>query len=266
MIPDVYPFSTQSYLFQNDGKGTFTEIAMQNSREMVLPGMVTSAVWTDFNNDGKKDLIAVGEWMPIKFFQNQGGFFVEVTDQYNLSETVGWWNKIVETDYDGDGDRDYIVGNLGLNYKFHAEPDKPFHIYCADFDGNQTRDIVLAKYDGDNQVPVRGRQCSSQQMPFIAEKFESYHDFADANLNDIIGSGLENALHYEAKMFESIILQNDGGQFSIKKLPTETQLSTINGIVVDDFDKDGKTDVVIAGNMFGSEPETTRADASIVYC
>ena len=226
--------------------------------------MVTSAVWTDFDGDGLQDLITVGEWMPIRVFRNFNGQLKEVTERVGLSKTVGWWNRIIETDYDNDGDVDFIIGNLGMNYKFKASPEKPFHIYSNDFDGNRVMDVVLAKYDGDNQVPVRGRECSSQQMPFIAQKFTSYHDFANADMSDIFGeNGLSEALHYEANMFESIILENGNGSFSIKKLPIQAQVSTIQGIISEDFDKDGIKDLFIAGNMFGSEPETTRSDASI---
>ncbi|MEM8906701.1 MAG: VCBS repeat-containing protein [Bacteroidota bacterium] len=262
VIPNLYPYSTQTYLFRNDG-GTFTDIALETSRGLVLQGMVTSAVWTDFDQDGAEDLIVVGEWMPIKFFKNQNGAFVEVTDQYGMSNTVGWWNKIVATDFDQDGDEDFVIGNLGLNYKFHASNEKPFHVYCDDFDGNQTMDIVLAKYDGDTRVPIRGRQCSSEQMPFVAQKFPTYNAFADASVDDILGEQIGEALHYEARIFESIILVNEGGQYQIKKLPVEAQFSTINGIVPGDFDDDGHIDLLLAGNMYGSEPETTRADASI---
>ncbi|MEM8910047.1 MAG: VCBS repeat-containing protein, partial [Bacteroidota bacterium] len=262
VIPNIYPYSTQSYLFRNDD-GVFTEVALETSREMVLQGMVTSAVWTDFDNDGAEDLIVVGEWMPIKFFKNQNGAFIEVTHQYGMSNTTGWWNQIVETDFDNDGDTDFVVGNLGLNYKFHATEEKPFHVYCDDFDGNQTMDIVLAKYDGDTRVPIRGRQCSSEQMPFVAQKFPSYNAFADASVDDILGSRIGEALHYEAKLFESVILVNNGGSYSIQKLPVEAQFSTVNGIIPDDFNGDGHIDLLLAGNMYGSEAETTRADASI---
>jgi len=262
VIPDMYPYSTQTYLFRNDG-GTFVEVAIQTAREMVLQGLVTDAVWTDFNKDGLFDLIVVGEWMPIKFFQNQNGGFVEVTEQYGMSGTTGWWNTIIQNDIDGDGDQDYIVGNLGSNYKFKASSEKPFHIYSADFDGNRSMDIVLAIYDGDNEVPVRGRQCSSEQMPFVAEKFPSYNSFADAKVDDIFGDNLEKALHYEAKLFESVMLVNNGGSYQIKKLPIEAQFSSVNSILPADFNQDGHTDLLLGGNLFGSEAETTRADASI---
>jgi len=166
-------------------------------------------------------------------------------------------------DIDDDGDMDLLCGNLGENYKFHASAEKPFSVYAMDFDGNKTMDIVLAKFDGDRMVPVRGKQCSSEQMPFISKKFTSFHQYADATLEDIYGENLKKAMHYQAKEFSSIILVNQGGKFERQHLPTEAQFSTVNGMVIKDYDGDGKKDILLAGNQFDTEVETTPADASI---
>ena len=262
VFPNHFPYPTPSFLLQND-KGQFRDIALNTSLEMTMQGMVTSAVWEDIDGDGDEDLITVGEWMPIKIFENREGIFSDITSVYGLENTVGWWNKIIKSDYDGDGDIDFIVGNLGLNHKFHASSEKPLHLYCSDFDQNGSFDIVLAKYYGEDQVPVRGRECSSEQMPFITEKFPTYKSFADANIDDILGENKQQSLHYEAKMFESIILERNVGGFSIKKLPTLAQIGPINGIVCADFNNDQIKDLLIAGNMYQTEVETTRNDASI---
>lgn len=263
IIPDKYPFAPKSYLLKNNG-GKFSRVTRDIAPQLHEIGMVTDAVWTDFNSDGKKDLIVVGEWMNIELFENQNGKFALVTPNYGLDKTRGWWNNIAENDFDGDGDMDYIVGNLGLNYKFHASEKKPFHVYCDDFDKNGTFDIVLAKNVADGFFPVRGRTCSSEQMPFIKDKFPTFNDYADADISAIYGAeNLDAALHYEAYLFESVILKNNGGSFEILQLPLEAQISPINGILVHDFDSDGITDLLIAGNHFGAEVETTRADAGI---
>ena len=124
-------------------------------------------------------------------------------------------------------------------------------------------DIVLAKFDGERMVPVRGKQCSSEQMPFISKKFTSFHQYADATLEDIYGDNLKKAMHCQAKEFRSIILMNQGGKFERLPLPVEAQFSAVNGIVTGDFDGDGTQDVLLAGNQFDTEVETTPADASI---
>ncbi|HRI34467.1 MAG TPA: VCBS repeat-containing protein, partial [Saprospiraceae bacterium] len=171
--------------------------------------------------------------------------------------------KVIADDLDNDGDMDLVCGNLGENYKFHASPDKPFQVYCDDYDGNGTFDIVLAKYNGGDLVPVRGRQCSSEQMPFLAKKFPTYKDFANAKLEDILGSGLDSGAHYQAKEFRSIILNNNKGKFSILPLPKHAQFSPIQGIIIKDLNNDGHKDIIIAGNLYDAEIETTRGDASV---
>jgi len=262
VFPEHYPYGTPSYLLENQG-GRFIDIALTQQQGLNMVGMVTSSCWNDIDNDQDLDLIIVGEWMPITIFENDQGVFKNATEKYNLGNTTGWWNKIVPADYDNDGDMDFVVGNLGLNHKFSATKDEPFHVYCGDYDANGSFDVVLAKHYGDTQVPIRGKQCSSEQMPFISENFPTYEAFANADITDIIGEQINEKLHYQANMFESIILENDNGRFSIKKLPTAAQLSPINGIVTKDINNDGYLDIILGGNMYQTEAETSQADGSV---
>lgn len=263
-IPNKYPYPPRSYLFENIGKGQFKDVSLEKAKELSNCGMVTSAVWTQFSGDSKPELVLVGEWMSISIFENQQGKLVKSDpSKYGLENTEGWWNRIIAADIGQDGDMDFILGNLGLNYKFHATTEKPFQIFSNDYNEDGHFEVVLAKMNGKEMVPIRGRQCSAEQMPEIAKKFTDYNSFADASLNDIYGDALKSGLHYNAKIFESVILKNNNGKFEIIPLPMEAQFSAIQGIIYKDFDKDGYTDVLIAGNLFGSEIETTRADASI---
>ncbi len=262
VVPGSYPVAPRSYLLQNND-GKFEDVTKNVAPDLVSPGLVTNALWTDFNHDGKKDLIITGEWMPISIFKNEGNRFVNMTQSLGLDNTTGWWYSIAEGDFDNDGDMDYMLGNLGLNYKYRTTEESSFDLYYADFDNNNVGDIVLSYNENGAEVPLRGRECSSQQMPFIKEKFGTYDEFGKASLIDIFGEEkLKSALHLNAKTFASVYLENKGSEpWNVKPLPRLAQLSSVNGIIVKDLNKDGNLDVVMAGNLFGSEVETPRNDA-----
>jgi len=264
LIPDQYPFAPRSYLLENQGKGNFMDVTEKLAPELLNPGMVCDAIWADIDGDQKSELIIVGEWMPIQIYKIESGIFKRLSSEaIGLMDSEGWWNTIQAADLDGDGDLDLVAGNLGLNYKFHTSVEKPFQIYCNDFDKNGTYDIVLAKYNGDIKVPVRGKQCSQEQMPFINKKFPSYNDFADANLEQIYGEELKSGIKLEAKEFQTCIFINEAGKFKKQYLPIQSQFSTTQAIIIEDFNKDGKKDILLAGNNFHPEVETTKADAGV---
>ena len=261
-LPSKYPYPTDSYLLRNDG-AHFTNVNDEVAPMLNKIGMVTDMEWLDIDNDKKADMVIVGEWMPIMVLRQGSKSFEDVSASAKTDMLKGWWYSIENGDFDNDGDLDLIVGNIGKNTKFKASPEKPFEVYSDDFDDNGTNDIVLSYHYKDNLVPVRGKECSSQQMPFIAEKFPQYTQFANATMEDIYGRDkLENALHYEVTHFESIILVNNGnGSFDYKKLPNHAQLAPINGMIVRDFNRDGNLDVIIGGNAYNTEVETPRYDA-----
>lgn len=259
--PGKYPYPAKSYLLQNN-EGKFVDVSTKYLGDMNQIGMVTDMLWTDINKDKNIDMLLVGEWMPITILINTDQKFVNKTAEYGMDDTQGWWYSIAAGDFDKDGDQDYIVGNLGLNNKFHPSKEKPFHVYSDDFDGNGSNDIVLSKNYKGKLVPVRGKECSTEQMPFISEKFPSYMSFATASMEDIFSEEkLNSSLHYEAKTFESVHVINNLNSFEIKALPHQAQVSPINAIVVEDLDGDGLLDLVIAGNNYDTEVETPAYDA-----
>lgn len=266
LIPANYPLPANSYILENvstKGSPKFLDVTKKIAPELEKLGMVTDAKWTDYDNDGWVDLIIVGEWMPITIFKNNKGEFENITEKLDLEESTGWWFSINEGDFDKDGDMDFIVGNLGLNYKYKATEEETFDIYFNDFDNNKTNDIVLSYFNGGKEYPLRGRECSSQQMPGIKAKFEDYTSFSTATLEDVYTEEyLDNSLHYQVKSFSSVYLENRNGKFIKHQLPNLAQISSINQILVDDFDGDSNLDAIIAGNLHSSEVETPRNDAS----
>lgn len=267
LIPGQYPSPADSYLLENqstNGVVKFIDVTQKLLPKLTNLGMVTDAIWTDFNNDSNIDLIVVGEWMNITAFKNDGGYFADVTAELGLDDTRGWWFSAKSGDFDNDGDQDFIAGNLGLNYKYKANDNETFDIYFNDFDNNQSGDIVLSYYNDGEKFPLRGRECSSQQMPGIKSKFKDYESFSKATLEDVYTEkSLENSLHYQIKSFTSSYFENVDGKFIRHDLPNLAQLSSINQILIDDYNKDGNLDALIAGNLHSSEVETPRNDASI---
>ncbi len=262
-IPGKYPYPGKSFLLRNDSKKDNIRLVNVMPEALKEVGMVTDATWSDIDRDGTKDLIVVGEWMPVKILKNKNGELSDFTEAAGLSEETGWWFSVESADYDRDGDMDLVAGNLGLNAKYKASKAEPFEIYTKDFDQTGTLDIVLGFHQDGKVFPLRGRSCSSNQMPFLKKKFPTYHAFAMAGLEEVYGGeNMKNALHYNATNFASCYFENKGnGVFDMKILPNLAQITTVRRIISDDINKDGNLDIVLFGNMYGFEVETPRQDA-----
>ena len=259
--PQQYPNPASSMLLINDN-GQLSNKTESLSPQLLNMGMVTDAIWSDYDNDSDLDLIVVGEWMPITIFENNNGSLSKL-EMEDFKSSYGWWFSIEQGDFDNDGDMDYIAGNLGLNYKYKTSSDKPFDVYYNDFDANGNADIVLGYYNKEKHYPLRGFSCSSEQVPDLKKKIVKYDAFASMELKDVYGEEkLKNSLHYSADTFASVYIENLGnGQFEVIDLPNLAQLSNLNDMLVRDFNSDGALDVLAVGNLYVSEIETPRNDA-----
>lgn len=258
--PGRYPLPGRSYILENQS-GRYTDVTESVAPGLIKSGLVTDAVWADLNGDQVVDLTLVGEWMPVTTWIQNESKFVKAS-QNGLDSSAGWYYAVNGSDMDNDGDVDLIVGNLGLNYKYKASLESPFEVYYDDFDDNGSYDIVLSYYEHGEKVPLRGRSCSSQQVPQLADKYPTFEAFGDAGLEEIYGEGLSKAVSYQAFTFASAYLENKGdGTFEVRPLPNEAQVSSINNIIIQDFDKDGHLDLLTSGNLYPAEIETPRNDA-----
>ncbi|WP_037348705.1 VCBS repeat-containing protein [Sediminibacter sp. Hel_I_10] len=265
VIPGKYPLSSKTYLLRNNN-GSYMDATEELAPELKDIGIVNDLLFTDYDGDGDKDLAVVGEWFPITFFNNQNGKFTKAPNT-SLNETEGWWNTITEVDLDKDGKMDYLVGNLGDNNKFHPTKEKPLHIYSTNFDEDGKYDMILSKYYKGNLVPIRGKECSTEQNPFVSKKIQTYKEFANSTLIDIYGEKeLNAAYHKTAFEFSSLYLRNKGnGSFEIQKLPTTAQFGPTMAFEIIDVNQDGHLDVLGVGNIYEAEVETIRYDANTGY-
>ncbi|NJB37174.1 VCBS repeat-containing protein [Croceivirga sp. JEA036] len=261
--PYAYPTAASSTLYVN------IEGQLQNKTLTLAPdlenlGMATAAQWADVDGDEDLDLMVVGEWMPITVFVNTKGQLKKISPP-GLSASRGWWFGLTSGDFDGDGDPDFIAGNLGLNYKYKTSKDAPFDVYYDDFDRNGKKDIVLGYHNGNTHFPLRGFSCSSQQIPSLKKEIKKYDIFAAMDIEQIYGAAnLNNALHLQADTFASVYIENLGnGDFKMHPLPNKAQLTNWNNFLVRDFNADGNLDVLGVGNLWVAEIETPKNDAGI---
>jgi len=264
-VSGAYPSAPQSHLLHNE-HGRFTDVTKQLCPELEHIGMVTDALWTDFNNDGLVDLVVTGEWMPVTFFKNTGHGFVKLASS-GIEQHTGWWNSIVAGDFDNDGDMDYVAGNLGLNSNFKATFKEPMTIIAKDIDTNGSYDAMIFCYlkavDGTMRpFPMHTRDDMISQLISTRKKYPTYKSFGTATMEDLwSGNDLKGALKLQATDMNTSYIENKGGRFTIKPMPLEAQMAPVYGMVTTDVDHDGIPDLLMVGNDYGMEPFTGRHDA-----
>jgi hypothetical protein len=264
VVSRKYGLTPKSYLLQNDGTGHFVDVTLEKAAPLSEAGMVTSAVWVDYDNDGRLDLIVVGEWMPVRVFRQENGQFVDRTAAAGLAGTEGWWNTVAAVDLNQDGRLDLVLGNLGLNSFIRASAKEPARLYVKDFFGNGTLEQILTFYKKGVSYPLAGRDELVRLIPQLRSKYVSYASFGASRIEDILPAAeLRDATVKEARVFaSSVALTNRDGTFTLLPLPAVAQFAPIYAAVAEDFDRDGRVDLLVAGNFFGVTPVRGRYDAS----
>jgi hypothetical protein len=262
--PFEYGYPCKGYILQNDGKGIFKDVTAEVAPVLQKAGMITDASWLDYDKDGRMDLVVTGEYMPIRLFHNEKGILKEVTEAAGLGKTNGWWKCIGIGDVNGDGYEDMVVGNHGLNSRFKASADKPVRMYVSDFDQNGTVEQVVSCYNGERSYPVALRHDLVEVLPYLKKKYLKYESYKEQGVEDIFtAEQLSKAVKLEAYELRSCVLINDKkGGYVVKPLPVQAQLSSVYGIGMDDYDGDGKMDLLTGGNFYQSKPEVGIYDAS----
>ncbi|RWY54284.1 VCBS repeat-containing protein [Mucilaginibacter gilvus] len=270
--PWNYPKAVSSVIYHNDsenGIAKFTDVTGKVAPDLANAGMICDALFTDFDNDGWVDLMLAGEWAPIKFLKNKQGVFSDVSVTTGLNSKTGWWNSIVAGDFRHTGRMDYIVSNTGLNTLYQVSDTYPGYITAKDFDKRDRFDafpsFFLKGEDGvKREYPVNVRDDAIKQMITLRQRFTNYRSFANATISDMFTTEqLKGALRLNANEQRSCLIRNDGnGKFTMIPLPAEAQTAPLNGMIADDFDGDGNTDLLATGNDFGTDMAIGRYDAS----
>lgn len=260
--PGRYPTAPVSYLLQNNA-GKFKDVTGSVAPEFQNIGMITDLASADIDKDGSPELIAVGEWMPLTVFKYDGSKYKNVTADFGLSETTGWWNCLKVNDLDNDGDMDIVAGNLGLNTRYQANEIQPLQLFYKDFDSNGSSEPILAWYKQGKCYPVPLRDDFLKQMPSFKKKYLYYRDYGQATMNDIFGSDLKSAQNFNAKTLSTTYFENLGnGKFITKTLPIEAQVSPVFDIAITDFNNDNIKDLILVGNSSAEWTETGPMSAS----
>jgi enediyne biosynthesis protein E4 len=257
--PFAYGKVPTSYLLQNDGTGHFKIVTDNVAKGLSNMGFVTNAVWADVNNDKQLDLIVTLEWGGIEVLINNKGSFISkpVTDK------KGWWNFVLPVDIDGDGDIDFIAGNQGQNCRLQPTAAEPLKMYYNDFDNNGTSEQVVSFFLQGKEIPLASKMDLEKQMPFIKKKYLYASDFSKASIKDIFTSEkINEAAVFTANYFSNAVLINDGkGNFTVKELPWQAQLSCLKDAVAFDANGDNLPDILTGGNFYEQAMDLNRSDA-----
>lgn len=266
VTPSQYPLSEQSLIYINEN-GSFKEHSKDWLPEKKDLGIIKDAIVTDFNNDNLKDLIVVGEFTEVMFLQNTGSHFTLIRNT-GLDSVTGWWNSVVGSDIDYDGDTDYIVGNVGRNNIYQIDKKFPMTLVAKDFDSNGSIDPILGCYlkseKGRELFPLNFWEELGAQIPKFRNKFNRFNQYGCTPLYSLLSAELSNAVILSSNNTNSCIIKNLGqGKFDLNPLPRQAQFSPVLGIVVDEFNNDFNKDILLVGNDYGNEVFAGRMDASI---
>lgn len=262
-VPFYYGIPANSYLIENDGNGQFTRVDNQFSKVLSRLGMVTDATLADLDGDGRKELVVVGRWMPVKIFKFSKGKIMDVSSAWGMNNTNGWYNAVVAEDLNNDLKMDLLVGNHGLNSRFHATQEEPIELLVSDFDNNGVYEQIISMYSDGKKYPFTQLKELAEQIPVVAQRYTSFNDYKNDE-TDIVFS---NEMQEKAKVFTTYnlasgIFFNDGKKMNFEKLPMRAQLSPVYAIKTGDFDSDGSIDIITGGNFSESKPEVGTYHAS----
>lgn len=263
-IPGRYPETSPNQLLINDGKGSFTNKIRELAPELELYGEISEAIWVDLNNDNSKDLVVVGQWLPVSAFISIDGKLKNDTKTFFPEKYKGWWNTIATADINEDGRPDFIIGNQGLNTQYETSKDERIELVYADFDQNGAIDPFLNYYRQGKSYPAVSRDELVRQLSYLSSRYTSYELYANETMETIFSidelknTKTKTVTHLETTFY----LSNSQGSYDMKPLPMRVQYAPVNAIQFLDFDKDGALDVLLCGNTSRLKIALGKSDAN----
>ena len=256
-VPGRYPRPGRNRLLRNEA-GKLVDVTDRLAPGLRETGMVTSAVWSDVDNDGWLDLLLAHEWGRIRYFKNRDGKFEEVPPGTCGLLRTGWWNSITAADLDHDGDLDFVVGNLGNNTPYHATEAEPARAFYGDFESTGSLQWIEAYFENHQLFPRRRLETLRTSIPTLLDRFTTAEAYGKARVSDwLTSSAMDKAQRFEMTTLESGVLWNDGaGRFEFRALPVLAQSAPCFGVAVDDFDGDGAPDLCLAQNFSDARLDT----------
>ncbi len=256
-----WPEPASSRIFRNEA-GRWV---LDSTRSAALKhvGLVSGAVFSDLDGDGRPELLLACEWGPIRVFRILGGGLSELTEALGLDRFKGWWNGVTTGDLDNDGRLDIVASNWGLNGSYHPTSNHPVQVYYFDWSGANSVDIIETEFDPEikETVPKRMRDSLAASLPWIVERFPTHKAFAEASISQLLGGDLKRTKVVDANTLGSTVFLNRGGRFEPVEMPAEAQFTAAFAVVVADMDGDGNEDVFLSQNFFATELGTPRLDA-----